>query len=219
MKKLEQFKVCMLGKWPQQYKAYNLDIKENKELKSWLYKLGFFDFNINNNGHLVYYHQIIAFFKCGGIHAFKRGLFCDSNHIEIHHLNGNTLDNRSKNLVYLHKIVHTEITTAQRKIYKYIKAFRNTFKGHGFLDKVKEIPLWNRQGRLITNLHNFVMHVLSLTIKTSASTFNIKLNIKKLSLWLKKTSKNIKSFFPLYHTPINWIYPTPKSNTNILNSL
>lgn len=205
MKELNKFKSCLLGKWPHRYKAFNLNIKENIELKSWLDQSGFFDFNLNNKGYIVYYHQIVAYFYCGGIHAFKRGMICDSNEIEIHHLNGNTLDNNSNNLVYLHRILHTEITTVQRKLCKYLKTFRNNYKGCGFLSKLNNISLWNKQGRLIINVKHFVMYVLIRTIKSSSIFFNIKLNIKILKLWLKKTSSNIKGFLPLYHVPIKWV--------------
>lgn len=205
MEKLKQFKSQLMGKWPQRYKAFNLNLKENKDLKTWLSLTGFFEFNIKNNGYIVYYHQIVAFFDCGGIHALKRGLTCDSSIIEIHHLNGNTLDNQPDNLVYIPRLIHTEITTVQRRLCKYLKTFRQQFKGCGFLQKCDSITIWNKQGRLILNIKHFLMYVLIRTIKSSSLTFKKVINLSQFKKWLKKTSNSLDTFFPLYHHPITWL--------------
>jgi hypothetical protein len=205
MQELNKYKYNLLGKWPQRYKAFNLQLQENKELKTWLTNAGFFDFNIKNNGYLVYYHQIVAYFNCGGIHAFKRGFQCDSSEVEIHHLNGNTLNNDPNNLVYIPRLLHTEISTIQRRLCKYIKTFRGSFKGCGVIQKLKDIPFWNKQGRLITNIKHFVMYVLIRTVKSSSITFKKLINISGFKKWLKKTSNSLDSFFPLYHHPITWL--------------
>jgi len=205
MQELHSFHSSLIGKWPQRYKAFNLNLKQNLPLKSWLLSSGFFSFNIKNNGYLVYYHQIVAFFHCGGVHALKRGFVCDSSEVEIHHLNGNTLDNSSSNLVYIPRLLHTEISTLQRRLCKYIKTFRSSFKGMGVLRKLHSIPFWNKQGRSVQNIKHFVMYVLIRTLKASSSTFKKIINISKFKQWLKKTSNSLDTFFPLYHHPITWL--------------
>lgn len=201
---LQKYTYKILGKWHCRYKAFNLKQEENQELKSILEQDGFFNFNLRNNGFIVYYHQIIAFYKCGGIHALKRGMICDSNIVEVHHLNGDTLDNRSDNLIYIPRIVHCEITTIQRRLCKYLKTFRRG-KGCNIVAKCKQTSIWNKQGRIITNCLHFIMYVLIRTIKASSITFSKIIIQKRFTQWLKKTYKNLQSFLPLYHLPVTWV--------------
>lgn len=202
---LKTSKKCLLGKWPHRYTAYNLNIKENQNLKYILILDNFFDFNIKNNGNLVYEHQIVAYYFCGGIDAFKRGYLCDSSIYEVHHINGNTFDNRSSNLQYLPKDLHIEITTVQRSLCKYLKSFRSDNKGANLLGRLNNIPMWNKQGRKVENIKHFILSCLIKTIKESSITFNKIINKNYFSLWCKKISKCLSKLQPIWHPLITWV--------------
>ena len=121
---LKEASYCLLGKWPHRYKAFNLNLKANSTLKTFLNSSGFFRFFSSNKAReLVYYHQIICFFFSGGIHALKRGMTAPSDTYECHHINGNTLDNRPSNLIVIPKLLHSQVTYIQRSLCKYIKVF------------------------------------------------------------------------------------------------
>lgn len=193
------------GKWPHQYKAFNLKNKSNEALFNKLKEDNFFEFNIRNNGFIVYEHQVIAYYFCGGVHAFKRGFICDSNIYEIHHVNGNTFDNSEDNLIYIPRILHVEITTVQRSLCKYLKTFRKKHKGANLLGRLSHIPMWNKQGRPVQNIKYFVIALIVKTIKQSAITFNKSINKNYFKLWLKKISKSLTVAQPIWHNMITWI--------------
>jgi hypothetical protein len=154
-----------VGAYPHKYKAVNLH--SNKPLKQLLIDNGFFDFHTSNKGSLVYYHQVIAFFNCGGIHALKRGFTCVKGVTEIHHLNGKTWDNSPSNLVYITEEGHNIITTHQRSFNKYIRRVKRS----SLLNYWNGV-IWNTQGRRVTNFVDWLFFILGLTIALMANKLN-----------------------------------------------
>jgi hypothetical protein len=191
MNTLRKYTVCWLGKFPHKYKAYDLNFKNNIELKALLIKAGFFDFYTRNKGNIVYEHQIVAYFGCGGIHAFRRGITCDSNSVEIHHINGRTIDNRPENLIYLPIVLHAFITKAQRALGKQLRTFRR-FIEYNLIEQLAHIPFWNKQGRLVIGKLDFIMHILKLTMVKSMEDNNKKVNTNYFITWAKKVRQDIK---------------------------
>jgi hypothetical protein len=188
---LKKYTVCWLGKFPHKYRAYDLNYKNNIELKALLTKAGFFDFYIRNKGNVVYEHQIIAFFHCGGIHALKRGITCKSNNVEIHHINGRTIDNNPENLIYLPVVLHAFITKAQRALGKRLKTFRR-FIEYNLIEQLEYIPFWNKQGRIVIGKLDFVMYILTLTMVKSIKDNNFNVNMNYLKAWANKVRQDIK---------------------------
>lgn len=193
---LNQYKYIYSGKYPQRYKIFILTNKENLNLKTQLTQDGFFDFYTLNKGYIVSYHQIVAFYFCGGREALKRNITAPSNLYEVHHIDGNTFNNSSTNLVIIPKILHVEITKAQRRINKYLKVFSKQCGNY----LISSLPAcFNTQGRLVFNKLKWL---LKLFVKTLSMSF---LYFKPLSisftssikLWLRKTLKSLKTGAPI----------------------
>lgn len=193
---ISQYKYIYSGKYPQRYKIFILNNKENINLKTQLTQDGFFDFYILNNGHVVSYHQIVAFYFCGGKEALKRNMQAPSNLYEVHHIDGNTLNNNSTNLVIIPKILHLEITKAQRRINKYIKVFSKQCGNY----LISSLPIcFNTQGRLVFNKLKWLLKLFVRTVSMSFLFFK-PLTISftsSIKLWLRKTLKSLKTGAPI----------------------
>ena len=154
-----------VGKFPHKYKDINL--YKNVELKQLLTQHGFFEFHTSNKGNLVYYHQVVAFFECGGIHALKRGFTCVKGQHELHHLNSKTHENQASNLVYITEEGHSLITKHQRAFNKYVKRI----KKKSLLSYWTGV-IWNKQGRQVTNFVDWLFYILSVTICLVSTNLN-----------------------------------------------
>lgn len=190
-----QFKSTWLGNFPQRYKAYT-NCKENKTLFDHLDKFGFFEFHQTNNKQIAYFHQIISFFRCGGLQAFNNGFRCLKGETEIHHINGNCLDNRAQNLMYIDKLSHQQVTKHQRAANKYLKVF----KDKPISDK-REI--WNRKGELVINLKRWLANLILKTVVLTARDKQLDINLKLIAKWFRKVRKFIgagmdSTFVPTY---------------------
>lgn len=194
---LKQYQYYMSGKWPQRYKIFNLNLNVNKELKTHLKKDGFFTFFTLNKGYLVSYHQIIAFYKCGGIDGVKRGLQAPSTLYEVHHLDGNTSNNDYSNLVVIPKVLHHELTKSQRRLNKYLKVFSK--QSGAYL--LSSLPIcFNTQGRIIKNIKLWIVSLLRKTLVKSFYNFapqNVSLSFSSLKSWLKKTFRSLSMNCPI----------------------
>lgn len=198
---LTQFKVSFSGRHPHRYRAYNLNIPENQPLKEKLEQDGFCGLHCTNNLNIVYEHQIVAYYNCGGIHAGRRGFKAPRGIISCHHINGNTFDNRPQNLIYLQDDLHNEITKSQRRIRKGLKVWSET-EAETVTDLV---PIWNRQGRPIKNIQQFVLRVLTQTLVNTAITMRLEVKAKRISRWMSKIRKKLSSVFNLPCALPDWI--------------
>lgn len=201
---LNKYKSHYTGKYPHKYKAYNLNLQENLELKTRLLIDGFFAFHTTNNGLIVYCHQIVAYYHCGGIHALKRDLVCKKDEYEIHHINGNTFDNNPNNLVYLPKVIHQEITINQRRLIKYLKLFGKKSFNRNF----KNIIIWNKQGRTVKSILDFIAYWLEQTLWKTAHSLSIPLNLKVIGTWRRLVRKALKAVIPTYWQNASWLIVT-----------
>lgn len=207
---LQQFKFYWTGKYPQRYKIFDLNLTANQNLKTKLIKDKVFDFYIENKGNVISYHQIIAFYFSGGIQALKRGFVAPSSLYEVHHIDGNTNNNQSNNLVIIPKCLHIEITKGQRRICKYIKLFSKQ-SANSLTSLLSKIVVFNTQGRLIHNKNLFSIRLLLKSlIKTFYTLPNIKItfNVGNIKSWWLKTIKTFSTSIS-----INW------HNSLILSSI
>ena len=195
---LNKYKYKLLGKWPQRYKAFILSAKENKELKTRLEKDGFFNLFSLNNGYIAYYHQIVAFYN-QGVHILKRGYYCPSNIYEVHHINGNSLDNRKNNLIIIPKDLHKELSKSQRRLCKYVSVFSKS-SIYNLNNKLLSIPCFNSKGNLVYNKIAYFVSILLKTLYNSWLFFkpcNVDFNLNNIKKWILKTKKNLMSFIPI----------------------
>lgn len=184
--KLSQFKSIYLGKFPHKYKVY-LNNKENQLLFDTLEEQGFFNFYCNNNKQIVSHHCIIAFWFAGGYQAYLNNFTAPAKEINVHHLDGNTLNNSASNLAYVTVDAHSHITRHQRAANKYLKVHKK-----GRLEFTNQI-IWNRKGQLIHNFKKWLANLLLKTIVLTAKDRKLDINIKAISKWFKKirTAMNI----------------------------
>lgn len=213
---LSQYTHHYTGSHPHRYIAYDLSLPENQSLKSILVSHGFHLLHSTNNLHIVYKHQIIAFYNCGGIHAAKRGFSAPKGLISIHHINGNTFDNRPQNLVYLQDDLHNQITQSQRHVFKGLQVWKKSSSR-----KVSQLPpIWNKQGRLVKDVLNFILKYLTLTLVKTSQSFNLSISFKSIKSWLHKLKKQLLSSFSLPSLLPIWIGDKlPPSYLNSLLSL
>ena len=92
------------------YKIFFKSNKQNKPLFNLLHKIGFFKFHVTNKGHIVSYHQIVAFIF-NGWKKLKWGSKCIKGKTEIHHIDNNTSNNSPYNLAYTSPIINKAIAT------------------------------------------------------------------------------------------------------------
>lgn len=152
---LESFSYSLWGNFPHCYKAYNLNLSNNKGLKDLLNEAGYWNC-CGRSKEIVYYHQIIAFFCLE--HPVQLG------ELEVHHINGNTLDNSPANLMYLSPEDHKLVTKYQRKLTKL--KLKHFFKLSNKL--ISHRTPFNRRGKPIHNWARFILSIIVLSVVKTA---------------------------------------------------
>jgi hypothetical protein len=148
---LNSYTSVLLGKYPHRYLNFDLTAKYNATLRLMLLNDGYWDWAPGRSNQLVSYHQIVAFYctkhpKTGG----------DS--VQVHHIDGNTINNHPTNLMYLSPGDHALVTKYQRKLSKLnLKTF---YRLHSSMAHTT----FNRRGKTIHNWGRFILSVIALTV-------------------------------------------------------
>jgi hypothetical protein len=151
---LDSYTSVLLGKYPHRYLCYDLTAPYNAALALMLLEDGYWDYAPHRSSRLVGAHQIIAFYCTA--HPAHGG-----DAVEVHHINGNTTDNRPSNLMYLSPGDHALVTKYQRHMGRLsLKVFSKV--GKGMLHTA-----FNRRGRPIKNWVRFIMTVIALTVSNT----------------------------------------------------
>lgn len=180
--KLDACEIKYVGKYPHRYKI--LYRESNEELFDWLEGEDFFKFHASNKSkRIVYYHQVVAFFFCGGKEALRNGFTCIKDVQEIHHIDGDTMNNCISNLVYLTSEIHAVITKHQRALHKYLRLFKK-----GNLD---QSIIWNRKGRRVTRVLDWLGQILIKTMVRTARSRGISLSLKLMGTWIGRIVKRL----------------------------
>ena len=151
---LDSYSSFLTGKFPNRYKVFALS-KNNQSLFDWLSEIGYFDF-VGKTTQIVGYHQIIAF-------LFTKHLDCLPQNTEVHHIDGNTVNNHPSNLMYLSEADHRLVTKHQRKATR-IKLKKLAQSSHSKTTV-------NRRGKLIHNWIQFILSVIAVTCIATAKWF------------------------------------------------
>ena len=190
---LDAYTSSLLGKYPHRYITFDLDLKANHCLYLMLLKDGYWKFAPSRSMHLVGYHQIVAFYMCAKDKPDGAG-----DLVEVHHVNGNTLDNSPTNLMYLSPNDHALCTKYQRRASKLsLKLFARI----GEKGRRLATP-FNKQGRPIRNWAKFMLAVICasvyLTTKWNTRYWDKPLTVVKS--FIARIEKVIRSLFipPLY---------------------
>lgn len=193
---LDSYSSKLLGKYPHRYIVFDLTLKCNQNLLSMLWKDGYWEFAPSRSACLVGYHQIIAFYLCAKDKPNGSG---DS--VEVHHMDGNTMNNLPSNLVYLSPNDHALCTKYQRRASKLsLKMFARI----GERNKRLYTP-FNKQGKPIRNWAKFIMAIICATVYLSTQ-WNTKYWNKPLTIlksFVRTIDNAIRSLFtplPLYGT-------------------
>ena len=113
------------------------------------------------------------------------GLNCRKGFEEVHHLDGNTLNNHPSNLQYVPSEIHALITKYQRRVVKYLKTFKE--------GKMLDFVIWNRKGKLVTRIEEFVAQILVRTLVKSAKRFpKFQVIVKQFAEWMFKIIKRLR---------------------------
>lgn len=171
---LSGFDYRLSGSGVHQYKTFYRN-ENNEDLFTQLYLDGFFDFHTSNGGSIVSYHQIVAFYCCGGREALANGITCVQGHHEVHHLDGDSLNNDGDNLIYVPTLIHYLLTHAQRRILKLFKHFRKLGRG-----QVMNLLVWNKNGKVVSRVLDWLRVVLTKTVIKTAATYGVTIHIKEL---------------------------------------
>lgn len=197
---LDSYTSSILGKYPHRYITFDLSLKCNKNLLLMLQEDGYWRFAPNRSASLVGYHQIIAFYICAKDKPRGSG-----DHVEVHHMDGNTMNNLPSNLVYLSPNDHALCTKFQRRASKLsLKLFASIGKKNNRL-----FTLFNRQGKPIRNWARFILSVICATVYLSTK-WNTKYWDKPITIlksFIKSIERTIRTLFiPLtYETCITSI--------------
>lgn len=142
----------LIGVPHQTVDGYLVCYKNNKKnLFDWLESTGFFQFHVTNKGYVVGVHQIVAF-ATYGYKALANGFTAKFGEIEVHHINGNPLDNSPDNLVYLSCDDHHLVSRASdTPFYEKPSAERM-------------VTPFNRRGKKIVGWNRFLANIIAATI-------------------------------------------------------
>lgn len=163
------------------YKADNL------ELWSYLLQSGVFDFySTNSSNYMIGKSQLVAFCYCGGWQAFCNGFRAPKYQIQVHHINGHTLDNRPCNLVYLSCQDH--LIVSQMSFTPFYGKNRSYYP-----------TPFNRRGKPIKDPKHYLANVI-LTTLCCVSMYR---SGKKLDLQLSKILIGLPK--QLWKTTIQWL--------------
>lgn len=152
-----------------------------------------FDFYSTNRGDMIGVSQVVAYIECGGWEAFCFYNFTAPNdEIEVHHINGNTADNRPCNLVYLSRQDHQYVSNCTYTPF------------YGKVTWSGSTP-FNRRGKPIKD----PAHYLANIIKATLSCISIKHTGKKSDLAfskiLKALPKRLWQFAVNYYQAPRWL--------------
>lgn len=200
-----QFKSKIIGKFPHQYRVFPF-CNDNFELYEMLATDGFFKFHTTNHLQLVSEHQITAYYYCGGIYAYRNGFTCEQHKHEIHHIDGNGLNNQPSNLVYLTTSMHQEITGHQRVLSGRYRVFGiNKKSRYQVAAKLNSETIWGRNGKEINIIDKLVTVLSNTLIKTAEFNDQItcKFNLKK---WLENVETKLRQGLTSLLENINFIY-------------
>jgi hypothetical protein len=202
---LNSFSSYYLGKYPHRYLVFDLNNKNNLGLKDFLSNEGYWLFNPNKSKHLVYFHQIAAFFSKGKYLPHEYGDF-----VEVHHINGNTHDNSWNNLIYLTPSEHHIVTKFQRKLSKIKLKFFFKLNHSNILKSI-----YNKQNKLIKNWSKFIISIICSSVVKSNQWFNNlrehQNKLKPIKYIVSQINHFIKKFNPTLINPIvfNHLYQNP----------
>lgn len=175
------------GKFPHQYEF--ISIKENPEVEQFLIENCYWDFLPENSTKIIGIHNLIAFTY---LHHPKE----QTLKLEVHHIDGNTLNNHPDNLIYLSAEDHRLVTKIQRKLTRLNpKTFYNS--------KSKKATQFNKRGKVIQNWAFFILGVIAKTI-VQTNTFlkeSVKVNVKSVLLYIKKYFNYLKPIANLLVLP------------------
>lgn len=179
---LYSFSFSTHGNWPHTYKTF-FRTSNNEELFTFLESYGFMALHITKEFKFTAsWHQIIAFFFCGGIQHYKNGVQFKKGEQEIHHIDGNTSNNHPRNLRYLPVAIHQLATTCQRTLNPKMRHFNV-----GNLDSLK---LYNRKGQEIINKKQALVDLLGETMLRTALDRGKKYSVKSFGKTILKVLKD-----------------------------
>lgn len=168
------------------YLAYLMNGR-NAPLFQQLWSDGFFILHSTNSGRIVYHHQIVAFYFCGGKQLQEQGVAIERGDYEIHHVNGNTFDNTPRNLVYVDSHTHSLITTVQRK---YSKG-RLPTKDSEPVNQLDDAQVWNRRGVFVRNKTRWFIALIARTIVETCKYLGVNPPVKQIINWYRKLRKQL----------------------------
>lgn len=190
---LDSYSSFLSGSYPHRYICYDMENKNNKTLVDFLYQAGYWKFAPNRSKKLVYFHQIINFFNRGQFMPAGSG-----DLLECQHLDGNTMNNKPSNLIYMSKADHALCTKFQRKLSRIkLKQFYKLEKNIRLDERTK----FNQRGKLIRNWTKWIIGVICVSCSLSHQ-------------WVSYTVQNLKKLPPIidivkyierYLKKINWL--------------
>lgn len=198
---LDGYTSCWLGNGAQKYKAYQNNGR-NQGLFQAIEQDRFFDFYITNNKQIVYLHQLVAFYCCGGVAALNNGFVCPKGIYEIHHLDGNTFNNHPANLQYLNNDAHVIITKHQRAVgkrCKYLRKFKSEFDSSA-------VTCWSRKGKEITDTARWITALIVKTVVKSAVANDVTIHYSKLTRWFNSLLQYVQLGFDSTFVPTAILY-------------
>lgn len=178
---IEQVKQILKSRKCQSYRdplshrySFFLGNKQNETLQSALLETGIFDFYTTNRGFIIGYSQVV-FYIHNGYKAYLNGQTTKHGENDVHHLDANVGNNNPDNLVLIPVWLHKICSKAQTRI-----GCAQLFKSKELpIDNVHQIPIYNNDGKLITNVISYAAHIVKLTVQ---KTFNsLKINLKSKS--------------------------------------
>lgn len=165
--------------------------KDNRLIFNILDSLGCFQFYIGNkNKEIIGVSQVMAFLHYGW-KALLNGFTAEN--LEVHHIDGDVLNNEASNIIYLSKQDHLIVSHST-----------NT-ESYGRIDKENATP-FNRNGKAISNPLHYLANVIKMTLEAVAKKrggLRIKVSLPTILLDLPKSihSVVIRSYFPSWFTP------------------